>query len=320
MRKIEGLKEKFLPLYEKGKNDSEIGRELEVCNVTIKNLRESLNLPKTFKYTRKFNTVEFLKLHQEGLNDTEISIKLGISSSAAQDFRKNVLKKDSNYNTYEETEFTDSEFQVFLGTMLGDGHLQLPNDCKTVSGEFVHCLAQKEFCLWKYRQLKRFCREPFETFQDDKRTLKRYFKIVCKLYSNPLFNKYYDLLYSNKIKYIKEELFNKIESLGLATWYMDDGTKSCTGGCTLCTNSFTKEDLDIIIKVLKNKFNISANIYKDSTLYIPKKSYLIFESLIKPHIIPSMQYKMGPQKIPLNGEQPEVANPVLNLLVIEENV
>jgi hypothetical protein len=73
---------------------------------------------------------------------------------------------------------------------------------------------------------------------------------------------------------------------------MDDGTpdRSCF---VLHTNSFTKQEVDLLVSVLKNKFELNCSVHTRN--YAVKKPYLIyikadswnkFKSLIEPHVIP----------------------------------
>lgn len=163
------------------------------------------------------------------------------------------------------TPFTEDEFQVFLGTIYGDGYLRIPNDAINACGHFAHSLKQKNYCIWKYNMLKRFCSEPKERSEFDKRTNKTYYCIDVRINAHPLFTELYPKIYNNKIKYINESLFEKIEPLGLAILFMDDGYY-CHGSYAISTNCFSKEDLNIILKVFKNKFDLSFNIHSNNVI------------------------------------------------------
>lgn len=91
-----------------------------------------------------------------------------------------------------------------------------------------------------------------------KRLNPKYKEIQChdnrfkiKDYTQPLFyteslkclKNFYDRWYTPKKSMCLED-FSKINPLGLAIWYMDDGYKPKYGGCCLCTQSFSKEKLE----------------------------------------------------------------------------
>ena len=54
-----------------------------------------------------------------------------------------------------------------------------------------------------------------------------------------MYNRWY-----NPIKHICIEDFKKINGLGLAIWYMDDGSKCKDGGGIISTNCFSLEELE----------------------------------------------------------------------------
>lgn len=290
MKKL-SLDKEFIELYNKGLNDSEIAKELKIGHVSCKRIRESLNLPSLFKYKRKFDTNKFKELYELNMNDTEISRELKCSISAIQNYRKSLNLK-SNEFIFDNSPLTYEEEQILIGGLLGDLYLGIPKKGVNASGSFAHTTEkQKEYCWWKYEKLKRFCRKPFDTYQDDKRTGKRYYKTYCDIYTNPLLNYYHSQFYPLKEKIVSKKLLYKLDGLGLATWYMDDGTK-CGNAYRLCTNSFNKDSLKLIVDFFKENFNINCTISSDNTIYIPAKETPAFKELIEPFIIESMKYKL----------------------------
>lgn len=309
----------FLDLYNQGFNDSEIARYLQVNNVTISTWRNQRNLEKNFKYSHKFNENLFMKYYNEGLNWKQIADKLNISDSAAQAYGSAKGLK-THYLEYEKTELSDTEFQVFLGTIYGDAYIRIPDDSKNASGHFAHSLKQKEYCKWKYSQLSRFCSEPKEVSEIDKRSGKEYYAIDVKIKANPVFTELYPYIYNNKIKYINSELINKIEPLGIAVWFMDDGYYDHES-YGIATNCFMEQDLNLIVKMFKSKFDLNFTIHSNHTIRLIKKDAKKFYNLVFPYIHTDCLYKLGPDalKTPLNRETPTMDNPVLNPQEIEEN-
>lgn len=204
--------------------------------------------------------------------------------------------------------------------MYGDGYLGIPSDSRNARGHFAHSLKQENYCKWKGEKLQRFCSKPRFEEEFDKRTNKTYKCIKYIIYSNPLFTNIYPLLYTNRIKYINKSLFNKIEALGLAVLFMDDGYYDHES-YSIATNCFNDEDLNIILEVLLEKFNLHFRIQSNHVIRLEKKDAERFINLIKDYIHPDCWYKLhlDPQKTPLNRETPEMDNPVLNPQEIEEN-
>lgn len=86
----------------------------------------------------------------------------------------------------------------------------------------------------------------------------------------------------------------------LAYWFMDDGAKrSNVAAVRFCTESFTRDEVDLLISILKDKFDIIGTPNKDSNgwrISISTKSYGKFYDLVKPYVIPSMMYKLPNKK------------------------
>ena len=286
-RKRQENKKLFLELYNQGFNDTEISNKLNINHVTIKNWREDLNLPSNFKYTRSFNTNKFLELYNQGLNYEEIAKIIVVSTSAINDY---ALSLNLAPNTYNKLIPSYEEEQILLGTLYGDGWLG--KQCKHPNGGFAHSLKQENYCKWKQEKLKRFVTSGTYRTEVDKRSKKEYASYSVTLAASEYFSNIYNKLYDdNRIKFIHSDLLNKLDGLGIAVWFMDDGYKE-DFGYSISTNCFSLQDLELIKSFFKNKFNISVTIHKDHTIYIGAKSKDLFTNLIKPYIHSDCLYKL----------------------------
>lgn len=76
---------------------------------------------------------------------------------------------------------------------------------------------------------------------------------------------------------------------------MDDGYKH-SSGFSICTDSYSKEEVELLINLLKNKFNLNSNIMKRRVnsfrIYIRKKSIENLRTLVGPYFHESMLYKL----------------------------
>ena len=79
-----------------------------------------------------------------------------------------------------------------------------------------------------------------------------YKEIYVDTLTYPAFNKFQDMFYKDKVKVVPSKIEELMTARGLAYWYMDDGT-SDRSGYVLDTDSFTKEDVELLGRVLKNK-------------------------------------------------------------------
>jgi hypothetical protein len=92
-------------------------------------------------------------------------------------------------------------------------------------------------------------------------------------------------------------------AVSLAYWIMDDlSYNKIKGTLNFFTDSYSKEDVLLLIRILTDKFNISCclieyKIRKDGNIKyrirINKSSVLSLIDLTRIYILPSMVYKLG---------------------------
>ena len=196
-------------------------------------------------------------------------------------------------------ELTQEEEQVLIGSLLGDSTLR--RETFTTWGSFRHSLKQRNYGMWKYEQLKRICGTWREYTTYNKKVKKYYNGIAFNIRNHVVLNYYHNIFYGDGKKRITPEIVEKLTPLGLAIWFMDDGTKkerksdNNKGSYCIATNCFTKEDLESIIPILERKFGFKSNLHfdkKQPVLYISSKTSEIFTKLIEPFIHSELRYKL----------------------------
>ena len=104
------------------------------------------------------------------------------------------------------------------------------------------------------------------------------------------------MFYPNGKKIIPLNIEEYLTEISLAFWIMDDGGKNTHGDLILHTNSYTLKEVELLISVLNNKFNLSSKIYKRRTnqwaIRIPKKELPKVRKLVSNYIHSSMEYKI----------------------------
>lgn len=106
----------------------------------------------------------------------------------------------------------------------------------------------------------------------------------------------------NKKKTVTNSMVNKINEIGLALWYLDDGSlkhrddnSGCNPNVIISTNAYTKEENEILINMLKNKFGIDCNIRSEKDkywcIYITVGGTKKLFEIIGDYIPMSMKYK-----------------------------
>lgn len=121
----------------------------------------------------------------------------------------------------------------------------------------------------------------------DKRTNKVYTSIRIFTYSLPCSNYYHELFYVNGVKKVPLNIGELTTPFGLAYWTMDEGARHGPG-FILCTHSYTLEEVQLLIKVLKGNLDLNCTYHKGSSsdqyrIYINSDSMNKFRSLVTPH-------------------------------------
>lgn len=296
MTKLTNLdKENIRKLYEQGKMDSEISKELGIKRQAVQRFRAKNNMPTKFTYSKisKINKEEFEKLFYKGLSDYAIARELNVSSDGIYSYRMrhSYYRKDLRLN--QEIELSKFQKEVLLGTLLGDSSFRLGKDCKNPAISCAHGIKQKEYCEHKtkiFENLGAHCKYSKRHIAD-KRTNKLYEDYTMFIPANPNLKSWYSSFYNNKIKRIPFNLFEYFTEVSLAFMYMDDGSK-IGNTYQIATNCFTKDEITKFRIFLLEKFNLETSMFKSHVLYIKQCSAYHFTKLIKPYIIPSMQYKL----------------------------
>ena len=110
------------------------------------------------------------------------------------------------------------------------------------------------------------------------------------------------MFYHKGKKVIKPIIENYMTALTLAIWISDDGGYT-QYGVRIATNSFTLSEVELLITVLKSKFNLTATVQRRTKSnkeicwrirFSSKYENIdLLRTLVKPHLIPSMYYKLN---------------------------
>lgn len=189
--------------------------------------------------------------------------------------------------------------QLLIGSLLGDGSFcSIGRNTKNRYLSIAHSMKQEEYLKFKVSILNRYGLASNIQYRVTKNSRYKSGEVSeCRHKSrlHPIFTdiraKYYD---QHGHKRVHREFVKDIDELGLAIWYMDDGyvTKN---SCIFSSCSFTLEEQQILADILLKKFDLHFNLGKhDNSMYLHAKDFPKFIKLIKPHVIPSMQYKLIP--------------------------
>ncbi len=200
------------------------------------------------------------------------------------------------------TKFNKQSRNLIIGMLLGDG---------TISNNYVFKLShgekQKEYLEWKINLLNE------NGIKNN--GLKQYTQTVgynvgstvyySQLSIIPFIKVLRRVIYKPKKEYANRKLLNRLDALGLAIWYMDDGHINIRktgdkihGFYIKIATCLSKEDNQIIIDYLKEVWNISFYQFKEGkgtySLCCGTQEGVKFIEIIKPYVesCPSMLYKI----------------------------
>lgn len=191
---------------------------------------------------------------------------------------------------------------VLIGTLLGDAYANK----RSIEGTRIcyrQSIKHKDYLFWLYNffNTRGYCSnlEP----RMYKRVLKKgeestiHYGYEFNTYTFRSFNWIHEIFYKKGKKYINPKIENYITPLALAILIMDDGG-SAKPGVRIATNSFNLEEVELLVKILKNKFDLDITVQhlksiNKYSIYIKGGSIPTLRNIVLPHFHPSMYYKLG---------------------------
>ena len=195
------------------------------------------------------------------------------------------------------SKISSREEEILIGTILGDGHLRMLKTGARL--EMMHSEKQKEYLVWKYEELKRFTLSgPRLIHMHDSRNGKVYREWQYTGRVQEDITRLQNVFYKNKRKIIPKNINSILKSpLSLAVWFMDDGgRRNDSYGHFLNTLAFTDDEHELLLDCLRTNFSLECRLHwvQDGyRIYIPRKETERFCTIVHPHVIPSMQYKLS---------------------------
>lgn len=189
---------------------------------------------------------------------------------------------------------------VLIGILLGDAHIMKRSSTGNARLMYAQtAVAHKTYFQYVYSFFQSFCAKDYITqtrVSRDKRTNKIYSSISFTTMQLPCFNVFRELFYVSNVKTVPTNIYETLTPKGLAFWMMDDGSKQGKG-LHISVYAFSNEDVDKLMFVLQDKFNLKCSIHynRDNKprIFIFKESMDDLITLVKPYFISEMLYKLG---------------------------
>jgi hypothetical protein len=221
--------------------------------------------------------------------DVEIACLLACNKQSVYKARKRFGIKAIDRWERNDCKPTQKQTEIIYGSLLGDGSISngIKGDYKCQSiFEEKHASSQKSYINWKYNELKTLCTSA------PKWTGERW---RIRTFHHPFFSNLRREFYPNGKKVVTESILSKITPLGLAVWFMDDGTMCNNFYLKLCTCGFDLKEHVTMIKWFEDRFGVKVHNAVDrgyNNLIVDVGSKRKFLAIVKPFIIPEMQYKI----------------------------
>jgi len=208
--------------------------------------------------------------------------------------------RSNKIEEYKKTlKLSELQKQVLVGTLLGDGCLETRNRGRTYRLKVEHSISQKDYVNWKCQVFKSF------TLSEPRIHKRMSYGLVRDNYcfqtlSHGSFRFYGQQFYRDGKKIMPKIISKLLTPLALAVWFMDDGSIKSKQHKALVihSQSFNKQDLELIRGVLEVKYKIKSALRKRKdgsgfVIYLLSETIDIFIALVEPYILSSMKYKLG---------------------------
>lgn len=192
-----------------------------------------------------------------------------------------------------------NQFQksFLFGTLLGDAYINNRHSGRSL--QFVHGQPQEQYIQFKAALFHCENLRLRGGYKPEKYLWTCQSRIIDNL------DDIYGFTYPSEKKTITQKWLDQVDEIGLAAWYMDDGSllkqkgkrsKNVSFSALFHTEGFNRVQCDLLVSWLKKRWNIDASVYsngrrKHHYIRLTCQASIKFWGLIVPWVIPSMKYK-----------------------------
>ena len=161
---------------------------------------------------------------------------------------------------------SDQTRELILGSVLGDGSLQIHKPYKSARFSFRHTVRQEEYFFWKVNQLKGISSEKC-WWRQEKNSLGgqmlRYQSAALEELTD-----LYHLTHEHGKLVIRRKWLNMLTPLSLAIWWLDDGSLVSNGRKgVLCTDPFSYKEQKLLARYLLVVWKVRVSIGKTTRVW-----------------------------------------------------
>lgn len=250
----------------------------------------------TLKFTpplslsKKYNSDNQINNSFQGKENCKALILWNDSKNSGFRMQKGILTK------YERDliKLTNYHLSIMVGLLLSDAHIQKRQNWNP---RIQLKVSFKNFSyLWEvYNTLSVYCSGlPFlgKSQLRGKSHISISFQTRMLKSLNFIYNLYHTKDSNDKI--IRPELVHYLDIVALAHWIMGDGAKR-NKGIILCTDSYSIQDIVLLMNILKINFNLNTKIHIDNgknRIYINRKEFEKVRLMVRPYFSKRFLYKI----------------------------
>jgi LAGLIDADG DNA endonuclease family protein len=192
---------------------------------------------------------------------------------------------------------SDVQRDMLVGLILGDAHLETQSNGRTYRVKFEYGNNHREYANHLYESFREWIRTPPQVKLDATHR-----NIWFQTLSHSAFRFYAHQFYDERKKCVPVTIHRFLTARGIAYWFMDDGSiKSRESKAVIFnTQGFAQNDVERLVKCLQDSYNLEAAPRKQEDglqIYVSGKSFGRFREIVDPYILPSMRYKIPPDRL-----------------------
>jgi hypothetical protein len=236
-------------------------------------------------------------LNKDYLSQTQIADLYGVEKQSIRRLMRfyeleidSSIKYVSSFRTrsLRDRNLNQRQKSIVIGTILGDGHLRIPNGAVNAQLQLGHSIKQRSYLEWKSNELKPFSNDNIRIYEESCFT-----ETTC----HPDFTYYNSLFYQDGVKIVPDNITSMINDLAIAVLFGDDGHRDPSNS-NISTCNFTVDDCIRLINAIQIKLDVTCKLTQLTscgkhfpTLFFPNVEHKKLHKIIDPLIPIALEYK-----------------------------